>query len=157
MKPRNPRTKPSLILTRRRLIQAAAATGVAGMIGPRAAHAAGRCVVGTWGGDYQNLIQKNIVPLMSKDIEVIYDTGNDSPRKTKMLAESKLPRGTMDISALSRAGSFEMYKAGRRSNCPTRSRTSIPAASFSTIRSSSRRSRPPTPISGIPNTRARSA
>jgi putative spermidine/putrescine transport system substrate-binding protein len=112
MKPRNPRTKPSLILTRRRLIQAAAATGVAGMIGPRAAHAAGRCVVGTWGGDYQNLIQKNIVSLMPKDIEVIYDTGNDSPRKTKMLAESKLPRGTMDISALSRAGSYEMYKAG---------------------------------------------
>jgi hypothetical protein len=29
-----------------------------------------------------------------------------------MLAESKLPRGTMDISALSRAGSYEMYKAG---------------------------------------------
>ena len=47
MKPR----KSSLTLTRRRLIQAAAATGVAGLVGPRAAHAAGRCVVGPWGGD----------------------------------------------------------------------------------------------------------
>ena len=65
MKPRDFRSKPSLILTRRRLIQATAATGVASMIGPRAAHAAGRCVVGTWGGVYQNLIQKIIVALMS--------------------------------------------------------------------------------------------
>jgi len=106
--------KKPLILTRRRLLQAAAATGVATAIGPRRAAAAGRVVVGTWGGDYQNLIQKHIAaPLLQpKGVEVVYDTGNDSPRKTKMLAETHLPRGTMDVSALSRAGSYEMNKAG---------------------------------------------
>jgi len=106
--------KKSPALTRRQLLQGAAATGAAATLLPRRAAAAGRVVVGTWGGDYQNLIQKHIAaPLLQpQGIEVVYDTGNDSPRKTKMLAETRLPRGTMDISALSRAGSYEMYQAG---------------------------------------------
>ena len=115
MKDRSPLTKSRAALSRRRFLSASALTGVAAAIGPRSTQAAGgKVVVGTWGGDYQNLIQKNIsAPLLQpQGIEVIYDTGNDSPRKTKMMAEKMLPRGTMDISALNRAGSYEMYKAG---------------------------------------------
>ncbi|HXP77471.1 MAG TPA: extracellular solute-binding protein [Stellaceae bacterium] len=115
MTSRSPKTKSRAVLSRRGFLHATALTGVAAAIGPRAARAAGgKVVVGTWGGDYQNLIQKNIAaPLLQpQGIEVIYDTGNDSPRKTKMMAEKMLPRGTMDISALNRAGSYEMYKAG---------------------------------------------
>ncbi len=114
MKNREPTTKPSLLLTRRRLLQGSAAAGIAATVAPRRARAAGKVIVGTWGGDYQNLIQKNIAaPLLTpKGIETVYDTGNDSPRKTKMMAEARLPRGTMDISALTRAGSYEMFKAG---------------------------------------------
>jgi len=114
MKTRKVSGKKSLVLTRRRLLQGAAAAGVAATLRPRPAAASGRVVVGTWGGDYQNLIQKHIAaPLLQpKGIDVVYDTGNDSPRKTKMLAEKMLPRGTMDISALSRAGTFEMNQAG---------------------------------------------
>ena len=115
MKTRSRPTKSRTTLSRRRFLQATALTGAAAAIGPRSANAAGgKVVVGTWGGDYQNLIQKNIAaPLLQPDgIEVIYDTDNDSPRKTKMMAQKMLPHGTMDISALNRAGSYEMYKAG---------------------------------------------
>jgi putative spermidine/putrescine transport system substrate-binding protein len=114
MKARKHNGKKSPILTRRHLLQGAAAAGVAATLAPRRAAATGKVVVGTWGGDYQNLIQKHIAaPLLQpQDIDVVYDTGNDSPRKTKMLAETRLPRGTMDISALSRAGAYEMNNAG---------------------------------------------
>src|SRR5262249_30559610 len=115
MKPRSHQTKSHSTLSRRGFLQATALTGAAAAVGARSAHAAGgKIVVGTWGGDYQNLIQKNIsAPLLQpQGIEVIYDTDNDSPRKTKMMAQKMLPRGTMDISALNRAGSYEMYKAG---------------------------------------------
>jgi putative spermidine/putrescine transport system substrate-binding protein len=90
-----------------------AAAGALSVIARPRASAAGRVVVGTWGGDYERLLQKDIaVPLLQpQGIEVLYDTANDSPRKTKMLAEKRLPRGTMDISALTRAGSYEMWKA----------------------------------------------
>jgi putative spermidine/putrescine transport system substrate-binding protein len=115
MTARSAQTRCRTALSRRGFLHATALTGVATAIGPSSAKAAGgKVVVGTWGGDYQNLIQKNIsAPLLQpQGIEVIYDTGNDSPRKTKMMAEKMLPRGTMDISALNRAGSYEMYKAG---------------------------------------------
>jgi putative spermidine/putrescine transport system substrate-binding protein len=90
-----------------------AAAGTLSIIGGRRASAGGRVVVGTWGGDYEQLLQKNIgAPLLQpQGIEVLYDTATDSARKTKMLAEKRLPRGTMDISALTHAGSYEMWKA----------------------------------------------
>src|SRR5262249_49675195 len=50
--------------------------------------------------------------LKPESIEVVYDTGNDSPRKTKLLAEKRLPRGTVDVVALTGSGMFEMYNAG---------------------------------------------
>src|SRR5690606_31811638 len=45
---------------------------------PGFAHAANSdLVVGTWGGDYQNLLQKFIQPIVAQDgVNVIYDTGN---------------------------------------------------------------------------------
>jgi putative spermidine/putrescine transport system substrate-binding protein len=114
MKIRNPASNRSSTLSRRHFLQGAGSVGVAAAVGARPANAAGgKVVVGTWGGDYQNLIQKNIVPLLqAPGIEVIYATEQQPPRMTKMLAEARLPRGTMDISALARNGSYEMYKAG---------------------------------------------
>lgn len=75
---------------------------------PGFAHAAGSdVVVGTWGGDYQNLLQKFIEPIVSKDgIKVIYDTGGNAARTTKLKAERNSRRGSMDIALL--AG-LEMY------------------------------------------------
>ena len=101
-------------VSRRRFLQGAGAVGVTIAIRPGVAKAVGgRIVVGTWGGDYQNLIQKNIVPLLqTAGVEVVYDTEQQPPRMTKLLASARLPRGPMDIAALARNGSYEMYKAG---------------------------------------------
>jgi len=114
MKTRHPALNRSLTLSRRRFLEGAAIAGVAAAGGPRTTNAAGgKVVVGTWGGDYQNLIQKNIVPLLQAvGTDVVYDTNQQPPRMTKMLAEARLTRGTIDISALSRPGTYEMYKAG---------------------------------------------
>jgi putative spermidine/putrescine transport system substrate-binding protein len=100
----------------RRQFNAALGAGVAlGGLGlPWARAATGPVVVGTWGGDYQNLLQKHIAePLLAaKGIEVIYDTANDTTRKTKLMAEKRLPRGSMDIVALTGSGAYEMWANG---------------------------------------------
>jgi putative spermidine/putrescine transport system substrate-binding protein len=80
-----------------------------------AAHAeGGRVVVGTWGGDYARLLAKNIEdPLLKpKGYEVAQDQAGDAPRRTKMVAEKRLPRGTSDIQGLSAANMYEMNEAG---------------------------------------------
>src|SRR5436853_1976430 len=80
----------------------------------RNANAEGRVVVGTWGGDYARLLTKNIEDpiLKPKGFEVAQDQANSPPRRTKTLAEKRLPRGTSDIQALSAAEMFEMNEGG---------------------------------------------
>lgn len=74
----------------------------------------GRVVIGTWGGDYQNLQQQHIADAVLKDseLQVIYDPANDTVRKAKLLAERRLPRGTMDIACMTRQGSNELFTNG---------------------------------------------
>src|ERR1044072_9017722 len=74
----------------------------------------GRGVVGTWGGDYAKLLAKNIEdPLLKpKGYEVAQDQASDGPRRTKLVAEKRLPRGTTDIQGLSAANMYEMNEAG---------------------------------------------
>lgn len=77
------------------------------------AQAGGRVVVGTWGGDYARLLAKNVEePLLKpKGYEVLQDQAADGPRRAKMIAEKRLPRGTSDIQALSGANMYEMNEA----------------------------------------------
>jgi putative spermidine/putrescine transport system substrate-binding protein len=74
----------------------------------------GRVVVGTWGGDYARLLTKNVEdPLLKpKGYEVAQDQAGDAPRRTKLVAEKRLPRGTTDIQGLSAANMYEMNEAG---------------------------------------------
>ncbi len=74
----------------------------------------GKVVVGTWGGDYARLLDKNIdTPFLKpKGVEVVQDQAGDAPRRAKMVAEKRLPRGTVDIQGLSGAQMFEMNAAG---------------------------------------------
>ncbi len=74
----------------------------------------GRVVIGTWGGDYQNLQQQHIADTVLKDsgLQVIYDPASDTVRKAKLLAERRLPRGTMDIACMTRQGSNELFING---------------------------------------------
>jgi putative spermidine/putrescine transport system substrate-binding protein len=104
-------------LTRRqfaRLGGAGLASAALGSASAPASAQAGQVVVGTWGGDYQNLLQARVAEVVMKplDIEVIYDTANDTVRKTKLMAERRLPRGSMDIAALNASGTYEMWKNG---------------------------------------------
>ncbi len=78
------------------------------------AQAKGKVVVGTWGGDYAKLLNKNIeAPILIKDgWEVVQDQAGDPQRRSKMLAEQRLPRGTTDVQGLSAINMFQMHDAG---------------------------------------------
>jgi len=80
----------------------------------RPARAAGQVVVGTWGGDYQDLQQTYVAAalLAPQGINVVYDTANDTVRKTKLMAERRLPHGSVDVQALTASGSYEIFQNG---------------------------------------------
>lgn len=88
----------SLDLSRRALLAGAAVSFL-----PTPARAAGQVVVGTWGGDYAELLGSNIDrPIMAKSgTEVLQDVAPQDPRKTKLVAERNSRRGTMDVACLS--------------------------------------------------------
>jgi putative spermidine/putrescine transport system substrate-binding protein len=96
------------------LIGAAALAGTAALPRTASAQAKGRIVVGTWGGDYARLLNKNIeAPILIKDgWDVVQDQAGDPERRAKMLAELRLPRGTSDVQGLSALNMFQMNDAG---------------------------------------------
>ena len=92
------------MISRRRFVSASMGAAVAlASIEPRARAEAGQVVVGTWGGDYGQLLGDLIdKPLLApKGIEVLQDIANADPRKTKLLAERQSRRGSMDVACLS--------------------------------------------------------
>lgn len=101
---------------RRDFLKTAAGLGLASTlpIVPGLARAAsGDVVVGTWGGDYQNLLQQIISPLLEKQgVGVTFDTGNSVPRITKLRAEKNARRGSMDVPLLSDLDMYEASMAG---------------------------------------------
>jgi putative spermidine/putrescine transport system substrate-binding protein len=102
-------------LSRRDALKGAGAVAVSGLtLNQARAQAAGRVVVGTWGGDYARLLSKNVEDpiLKPKGFDVAQDQAGDAPRRTKMVAEKRLPRGTSDIQGLSAANMYEMSEAG---------------------------------------------
>jgi putative spermidine/putrescine transport system substrate-binding protein len=96
------------------LLGAAALAGAASLPRQAAAQAKGRIVVGTWGGDYARLLNKNIEqPLLIKDgWDVVQDQAGDPERRSKILAEARLPRGTSDVQGLSALNMAQMQDAG---------------------------------------------
>ncbi|MGE0766806.1 MAG: PotD/PotF family extracellular solute-binding protein [Hyphomicrobiaceae bacterium] len=103
--------------SRRQVVQGAAGLGVAAALGaPTGAQAQskGRIVVGTWGGDYARLLNKNIEKpvLIPEGWDVVQDQAGDPQRRSKMLAEARLPRGTTDVQGLSAVNMFQMNDAG---------------------------------------------
>jgi putative spermidine/putrescine transport system substrate-binding protein len=94
-------------MTRRGLLGGATAS----LLLPRISWAdAGQAVVGTWGGDYGDLLRAGVdVALMKpQGIEVIQDVSGPVPRRTKLLAERQNRRGSMDVACLA---DFDMYAA----------------------------------------------
>jgi putative spermidine/putrescine transport system substrate-binding protein len=104
-------------LSRRSIMQGAAAlagTAAFAGAGDALAQSKGRIVVGTWGGDYARLLNKNIDQplLVSKGWEVVQDQAGDPERRSKMMAERRLPRGTSDVQGLSGLNMFQMFELG---------------------------------------------
>ena len=94
-------------LTRRGLIGGAAAAALL----PASAHAqASQLVVGTWGGDYGDLLREGVDGAIMKPlgIEVLQDISSPVPRRTKLLAERQSRRGSMDVACLA---DFDMFAA----------------------------------------------
>jgi putative spermidine/putrescine transport system substrate-binding protein len=105
-------------LTRRRMLASTglAAAGLAlGATGTAAQSLSCSDVyVGTWGGDYQDLLIANFEKrvLGARKVAVSHDVGNAPPRKTKLLTERTGRRGTMDVALLSETDMYEVYKQG---------------------------------------------
>lgn len=101
--------KIALPLSRRSMLAGAAGLAATPLIAG-SAQAAGRCVVGTWGGDYAKLLRENIdQPLMKpQGIDVVQAVSDETPRMAQLFAKRMLPRGALDIACL---GSFNGYRA----------------------------------------------
>ena len=80
----------------------------------RPARAAEQCVVGTWGGDYARLLRENIDDPILKPvgIDVVQDIGDENPRVSKLYAQKRLPRGTMDIACVGALNGYRVTEAG---------------------------------------------
>lgn len=106
-----------LNVSRRHLLGAGAALAGASAMGlprPALAQSKGKIVVGTWGGDYARLLNKNIEApfLIPQGWEVVQDQAGQSERKSKVFAERRLPKGTVDLHGFSAADMFQMHDSG---------------------------------------------
>lgn len=104
---------PSPLLSRRAVLAGTTLLAAPAILQSRAL-AAGRCVVGTWGGDYAKLLRENIDdPILKPEgITVIQDIGDENPRVSKLYAQSKLPRGTDDIACVGALNGYRVNAAG---------------------------------------------
>ena len=102
-------------ISRRTTLKGAAALAGAGALGamPAWAQADKKIVLSTWGGDYSKLLTKNIsTPILApKGWTVVNDEAGSPQRKTKTIAEKRLPKGTSDIQALAATDVGEMVDA----------------------------------------------
>src|SRR3569832_1073892 len=91
------------MISRRHFLSATAGAAALASNLPTARADGGQVVVGTWGGDYGQLLSDiNDKPLMApKGFEIVQDVANADPRKTKLLAERQSRRGSMDVACLS--------------------------------------------------------
>ena len=103
-------------LVGRRGVLKGMAAGAATLAAPAIvrAQSAGTVVVGTWGGDYARLLNKNIDEpyLIPEGWEVIQEQAGDPERRAKMLAERRLPRGSTDVQGLNGPNMYQVYELG---------------------------------------------
>lgn len=98
------------ILDRRQWLAGALGTLALPSLAGGAQAQSGQLVVSNWGGDWNDrtnrLMEKPLVE--AKGIRIIHDLGLEPERKSKLLAERKLPRATVDIAHLNDSDAFEM-------------------------------------------------
>lgn len=99
-------------MKRRDFVGAGLAVAGAGMLGVRTAHAQSKqIVVMNWGGDWNTRTVKHIeAPLLeSKGWTIVRELGEQPPRLTKVIAEKRLPRGTVDIVHLGESEAYTLH------------------------------------------------
>jgi putative spermidine/putrescine transport system substrate-binding protein len=105
-----------MIINRRTALTGSAATLGTLVTGfPSRGRAQGvQVVVGTWGGDYGNLLKQAIDdPLMKPlGIEVTQDVANMDPRRTKLISEKTSRRGSMDVACINDIDSYLLSEQG---------------------------------------------
>jgi putative spermidine/putrescine transport system substrate-binding protein len=102
-------------VSRRRFVLGGGASLAAPMVMSRLARAqTGQLRVANWGGDWnERVVRAFETPFVtSKGVEIIHELNNPPERKAKLLAERRLPRGTIDVVWLSDADAYEMDQAG---------------------------------------------
>ena len=118
---------------RRTLLGAAPLAAAALAASARPARAGGQVVVGTWGGDYAELLTRNVEkPLLApQGIEVLQDIGSQDARKAKLIAERNGRRSSMDVVHLSDTDMYQMAQLGVFDDVPadivTNAKNIIPA------------------------------
>jgi putative spermidine/putrescine transport system substrate-binding protein len=104
--------------SRRQFMQALAAgtTLIGGAALPLAARAqdGGELVVSNWGGDWNNNVMKALeTPVLEQHgVTIRRDLASAPVRKSKLLAERNLPRGTIDVAHFTDADAYELQIQG---------------------------------------------
>ena len=99
---------------RRELLMGIGSLALIGIM-PKTAHAqSDELIVTNWGGDWNDRTVKFIeAPLIeSKGINIVRALNLEPERKTKLLAERNLPRGTIGIAHFSNADAYELNEQG---------------------------------------------
>lgn len=91
---------------------AAALTAGAALTPSLPAWASKEIVMATWGGDYSRLLGEIVQPIsMSKDgVSVVFDTGNTTARKTKVLAQAARPVNSIDVVCFGESDMHQVYE-----------------------------------------------
>jgi putative spermidine/putrescine transport system substrate-binding protein len=102
------------MISRRHFLSASAGAVALASRMPAARAEGGQIVVGTWGGDYgqllSDIVDKQI--LIPRGFEIVQDIANNDPRKTKLLAERQSRRGSMDVALLSDSDMYIVAQPG---------------------------------------------
>jgi putative spermidine/putrescine transport system substrate-binding protein len=101
-------------VSRRQFTRTSAAAIGAAALGIRPAAAAQQLVLGTYGGDTQRYIENLILKpnLEPKGIVTSIEATSDGPRRLKLMAERRLPRGTFDVVHCHAPMLYELYEQG---------------------------------------------
>lgn len=102
-------------MKRREFIGAGLTVAGAGLFGARAAFAQQKqIVISNWGGDWNDRTVKFIeVPLLEqKGWKIVRDLNTAPQRRTKILAEKNLPRGTLDVAHVSISDAYLLNANG---------------------------------------------
>ncbi|HEX7384893.1 MAG TPA: extracellular solute-binding protein [Burkholderiaceae bacterium] len=97
-------------LSRRALLRCGAAAAGLAAFGAPARAQSGELLVANWGGDWNDRTVRYVeAPLLeSKGLKIVRTLNLEPERKTKLLAERSLPRGSIDVAHFSAGDAFEL-------------------------------------------------